>query len=445
MFPVTLRPSDAPGTEPHAGDPEDHAPTTVDTSADSPEPGQSAVPAAATSSAAGTDPDVEDATAAAGCASPQAPHARLRGRHRSRLLIGLALAAALVIAGATVPVNKVIQAPGPTWNVLAGPSDGAEEDLLTVTGTQTYETTGALRMTTVSVSGCPGYPVTFFMLVDAWLSSDKTVLDREQVCPKTLTAEQVEEVNQAQMTSSQDAAVVAALMETGHAPRMVLTIEGTAEEQAGSDLQAGDVLKSITTAGTRTTIDSYPQLRDLLTTIDPGTPVTLQVERDGADVDVTLSTITPQDADGDGRPDSEGSLLGLSLSARADSDVDASFGLSDVGGPSAGTIFALGIIDEITPGDLTGGKDIAGTGTISIDGTVGAIGGIRQKMAGARKDGSDYFLAPAANCQEVVGNVPNGLEVYAVGTLHEAVSTVQAIAADDTDGLMTCEAVLAAD
>lgn len=360
-------------------------------------------------------------------------------------MAGLVVVVAL-IAGATVPINKVIQAPGPTWNVLADTSKGAEEDLLTVTGTQTYETSGALRMTTVSVSGCPGYPVTFFMLVDAWLSSDKTVLDRDQVCPESLTAEQVEEVNQAQMTSSQDTAVVAALMESGQAARMILTVEGTADAQSGIGVEVGDVLESVTTADRGTiTITSYAQLRELMTTIAPGTPLILGVDRNGTDVKVDLTTISPQDADGDGRPDSEGSLLGLTLSARADSEVDAAFGLSDVGGPSAGTIFALGIIDEITPGDLTGGKDIAGTGTIAIDGTVGAIGGIKQKMAGARQDGSDFFLAPAANCEEVVGNAPTGLDVYAVSTLHEAVGAVKAIAAEDTGDLLTCEAALAAD
>ncbi|MBM6978628.1 MAG: peptidase S16 [Actinomyces succiniciruminis] len=416
MTPVTQRPSDTPDAGTSA--------------ADAPDPDSPTAPA-------------EDAGAAGGKAGSRRI---FRGRRRAWLLAGLALVVALVVAGATVPINKVIQAPGPTWNVLADTSDGADQDLLTVTGTDTYDTTGALRMTTVSVSGCPGYPVTFFMLVDAWLSSDKTVLDRDQVCPESLTAEQVEEVNQAQMTSSQDAAVVAALMETGQASRMILTIAGTADEQAGVGVQAGDVLESITTAdGETTTITSYPQLRELMTTIPPGTPLTLRVDRDGTDVDVELTTIDPQDADGDGEPDSEGSLLGLSLSARADSDVEAAFGLSDVGGPSAGTIFALGIIDEITPGDLTGGKDIAGTGTIAVDGTVGAIGGIKQKMAGAQQDGSDYFLAPAANCNEVVGNVPDGLEVYAVGTLHEAVRAVEAIADDDTSDLLTCEAVLAGD
>lgn len=368
-----------------------------------------------------------------------------RRRLRRFLPLGVAVAAiiGLVVAGATVPINKVIEAPGPTWNVLAGSAEG-EDDLLTVSGAETYPADGVLRMTTVSVSGCPGYPVTFFMLVDAWLDDDKTVLDREQVCPEALTAEEVEQEGQAQMTSSQDAAVVAALMESGVATRMILTIEGTAEVQADAGIQEGDILASMTPAGGPTTeVTTYPDLRSLLTTISPGTPVTLGLTREGQPVEVELTTLEPVDQDGDGQPDSQGSLLGLLLSARADSQVEASFSLSDVGGPSAGTMFALGIIDELTPGDMTGGQDIAGTGTITFDGKVGAIGGIRQKMAGAAEAGSGYFLAPADNCSEVVGNVPPGLAVFAVSTLHEAVVAVEAIAAEDTNSLTSCEAVLA--
>jgi len=372
----------------------------------------------------------------------------LRRLRSTRLMIGigaLLLAVGLVVAGATVRVNKVIEAPGPTWNVLAAvPGGDSDQSVITVTGAQTYPAEGALRMTTVSVSGCPGYPVTLFDVVGAWLSPNKTILERDQVCPPSLSQQDVEETNQAQMTSSQNTAVVAALMETGMATRMVLTVEGTGPDQTEGLLQKGDVLTSITPAGGQATpTTTYTALRELLTTIPAGTAVELGIERDGEPMTVSLTTITPPDANSDGSPDSEGSLLGVYLSAEADSDIEATFGLSKVGGPSAGSMFALGIVDELTPGDLTGGKDIAGTGTIALDGSIGPIGGIEQKMAGAKTDGSGYFLAPASNCADVVGNVPDGLEVYAVSTLHEAVTTVEAIAADDTSGASTCEAVLA--
>ena len=372
----------------------------------------------------------------------------LRRLRSKRLMIGigaLLLAVGLVVAGATVRVNKVIEAPGPTWNVLAAvPGDDSDQSVITVTGAQTYPAEGALRMTTVSVSGCPGYPVTLFDVVGAWLSPNKTILERDQVCPPSLSQQDVEETNQAQMTSSQNTAVVAALMETGMATRMVLTVEGTGPDQTEGLLQKGDVLTSITPAGGQATpTTTYTALRELLTTIPAGTAVELGIERDGEPMTVSLTTITPPDANSDGSPDSEGSLLGVYLSAEADSDIEATFGLSKVGGPSAGSMFALGIVDELTPGDLTGGKDIAGTGTIALDGSIGPIGGIEQKMAGAKTDGSGYFLAPASNCADVVGHVPDGLEVYAVSTLHEAVTTVEAIAAEDTSGASTCEAVLA--
>ena len=372
----------------------------------------------------------------------------LRRLRSKRLMIGigaLLLAVGLVVAGATVRVNKVIEAPGPTWNVLAAvPGDDSDQSVITVTGAQTYPAEGALRMTTVSVSGCPGYPVTLFDVVGAWLSPNKTILERDQVCPPSLSQQDVEETNQAQMTSSQNTAVVAALMETGMATRMVLTVEGTGPDQTEGLLQKGDILTSITPAGGQATpTTTYTALRELLTTVPVGTTVELGIERDGEPMTVSLTTITPPDANSDGSPDSEGSLLGVYLSAEADSDIEATFGLSKVGGPSAGSMFALGIVDELTPGDLTGGKDIAGTGTIALDGSIGPIGGIEQKMAGAKTDGSGYFLAPASNCADVVGNVPDGLEVYAVSTLHEAVTTVEAIAAEDTSGASTCEAVLA--
>ena len=363
-----------------------------------------------------------------------APSGESRRRCRLRRTVAAGsfiLVVALIAAVFLVPVNAVIEAPGPTWNVLDNGSS-SDQDVLKVSGTETYPTQGALRMTTVSVSGCPGYPVTTADLIAAWFSADKRIVDRNEVCPQDQSAEQVEETGKAQMTASQDSAVIAALVETGKAGAMHLTVTEVAEQQTSTEVQAGDVLETITPEGGQaTTITSFSQLKELMTTIAEGTRVTLGVRRGDQQVAAALTTIAPQEG-------TTGSLLGLSLKISVDSKVDATFGLSDVGGPSAGMMFALGVVDEITPGALTGGKDISGTGTIDINGQVGPIGGIRQKMAGARKAGSTFFLAPTSNCDEVKGHEPEGMKVFAVGTLHEAVTATKAIASGDTSGLATC-------
>ena len=365
-----------------------------------------------------------------------APSVESRRRCRLRRAVAAGsfiLVVALIAAVFLVPVNAVIEAPGPTWNVLDNGSS-SDQDVLKVSGTDTYPTEGALRMTTVSVSGCPGYPVTTADLIAAWFSADKRIVDRNEVCPQDQSAEQVEETGKAQMTASQDSAVIAALVETGKAGAMHLTVTEVTEQQTSTEIQAGDVLETITPQGGQTTtLASFSQLRELMTTIPEGTRVTLGVRRGDQKASAALTTIAPQEG-------TTGSLLGLSLKISVDSPVEATFGLSDVGGPSAGMMFALGVVDEITPGSLTGGKDISGTGTIDMTGQVGPIGGIQQKMAGARESGSTFFLAPASNCNEVKGHEPKDMQVFAVNTLHEAVAATEAIASGNTSGLTTCSA-----
>ena len=365
-----------------------------------------------------------------------APSGESRRRCRLRRAVAAGsfiLVVALIAAVFLVPVNAVIEAPGPTWNVLDNGSS-SDQDVLKVSGTETYPTEGALRMTTVSVSGCPGYPVTTADLIAAWSSADKRIVDRNEVCPQDQSAEQVEETGKAQMTASQDSAVIAALVETGKAGAMHLTVTEVTEQQTSTEIQAGDVLETITPQGGQTTtLATFSQLRELMTTIPEGTRVTLGVRRGDQKASAALTTIAPQEG-------TTGSLLGLSLKISVDSPVEATFGLSDVGGPSAGMMFALGVVDEITPGSLTGGKDISGTGTIDMTGQVGPIGGIQQKMAGARESGSTFFLAPASNCNEVTGHEPKGMQVFAVNTLHEAIAATEAIASGNTSGLATCSA-----
>ena len=115
--------------------------------------------------------------------------------------------------------------------------------------------------------------------------------------------------------------------------------------------------------------------------------------------------------------------------------------LNNVGGPSAGQMFALGIIDKLTTGKLNGGDHVAGTGTIDNEGNVGAIGGIRQKMYAAKDAGNSWFLAPQSNCDEVTGHIPSGLTVFAVKTLDDSLAVMKAISShSSTAGLPSCPA-----
>ncbi|KFI50863.1 PDZ/DHR/GLGF domain containing protein [Bifidobacterium biavatii DSM 23969] len=114
--------------------------------------------------------------------------------------------------------------------------------------------------------------------------------------------------------------------------------------------------------------------------------------------------------------------------------------VDDIGGPSAGMMYALGLIDKLTPDNETGGKTIAGTGTMSKNGKVGAIGGIRLKMLGAKRDGATWFLAPESNCSEVVGHVPSGLRDVKVATLDEAYRALVAIGKGEGETLAHCTA-----
>lgn len=165
-----------------------------------------------------------------------------------------------------------------------------------------------------------------------------------------------------------------------------------------------------------------------------GAPVTLGIDRGGAQSSVS---VTPRLTDVDGQ---QQWLLGVGLTLTFDLPVDVKIQINNVGGPSAGMMFALGIIDKMSTGDLTGGQHIAGTGTIDADGNVGGIGGIRQKLYGARDAGATWFLAPQSNCDEVVGHVPDGIRVFSVSTLQDSLTALEAIRdGGDLDALPTCD------
>ncbi|HLS62485.1 MAG TPA: S16 family serine protease [Ruania sp.] len=358
---------------------------------------------------------------------------RIRQRYRISARAITMTAAGLVSFGLLVPMLLVpvpyaVEASGPTFNTLG---EVADHPLITIDGADTYpDDEGQLRLTTVTTAGGPGFPVTAGSVLRGWLSSHMLVQPAEAVFRPDITEEERSEVATQQMASSQQNATVAALTEHGYEVPATLTVVGSApDSDAHGVVQADDVITALTTPSGEHTIETYQDLSDALAATPPGSTITLTVDRDGAATDLEITT---------GDDGSGGSVLGVFLNADFDFPIDVHIEIDNVGGPSAGTMFALGILDLLNPEPMAGGHVVAGTGTISPSGQVGPIGGIRLKMLGAARDGAEYFLAPAANCAEVVGHVPEGLQVIRMATLGEAEQAVQAIADGTAADLPSC-------
>lgn len=356
---------------------------------------------------------------------------------------------ALTVFGATRSAPYVVKSPGPTYDVL-GEQNGTEiiqildEDgnSLTANSASSSDSSGSpssigstggeLRIVTVSEAGGPGYSVTYWEVFLAFFDDAKYVYTYESLYPDTVTAEEVSELGKAQMSSSQTSAQIAALEYLGYEVEGTTIIAGTqADTPADGLLLEGDILREITVDSVTYELAEVTMLYEVLAKTPVGTEVVVAVERDGELEEVTLET---------SENSSGGSQLGVYVTTEAQLPVDISISLERVGGSSAGMMFALGIIDKMTEGGIVSGVSIAGTGSLSYLGEVQAISGIVQKMHGALRDGAEYFLAPTANCSDVVGNTPDGLKVYSVSTLDEAVEAVQAISAGDTSSLTACEA-----
>ncbi|WP_411373762.1 PDZ domain-containing protein [Arthrobacter sp. MPF02] len=352
---------------------------------------------------------------------PEGPSPR-DPRVSAMMLAGMA-ALGLGIGVATIPVPYVVESPGPIYNTL-GQSQGTP--VIKVTGRETYPASGNLDLTTVYVDGGPTGPVSILTAFSAWLNPTRSVQPVELVYPTGTTKQEAEEQSAVAMATSQENAVASALNELDIPFGQQLQAAGLSEGSASAGkIREGDILKSINGKD----INALAVIQEELAA-GKGAPATVVVERGGEQV---TETITPKD-NGEGR-----FILGVMLKYVFTFPFDVEISLEKVGGPSAGLMFSLGIIDTVTPGDLTGGKHIAGTGTITPDGAVGPIGGIEQKMHGARDGGATLFLAPAANCPQVAGNIPDGLQVVRVENLAEARAAVElAGSGGDTSDLPTC-------
>lgn len=354
------------------------------------------------------------------------------------LIVAFLLAIASVVVF-IVPIPYVVTTPGPTFDLNA-PFHGHE--LISVNGTDPHTGQavtadrphdGQLRMVTVSEYGGPGHPITTFDLLRLTWDGVSEVDHYYDIYNDEVTADQVQSFAQAMMTSSHSTSSVAALEQLGYDVPAVVSVTGAVEgSHAEGKVEAGDILVSVTDhSGTVHPVNRAGTIFAVMAKTPADSTVTLVVKRHG--VDIPLSIVSTA------APDGIGSKLGIYLDIKTTLPFDVTFNIEDIGGPSAGMMFALAIIDKLTEGDLTGGKPVAGTGALHYDGRVEPIGGLPQKMVGAYNEGARYFLAPDVNCDEVT-STPEGLEVFRVADLNEAVSAVEAIKAGDTSALRPCVA-----
>jgi PDZ domain-containing protein len=327
----------------------------------------------------------------------------------------------LLIVTLVLPIPYVFFRPG-NPNDLSG-------RLLEISGAKSYAINGNLYITSILVSN-PDAPILGAETLYTWATGENVVLPREQIYPTNLDENVIQRDSRDEMSDSKIAATAAALNFLGYEFEPVFFIKQLRVYTKATELQIDDRIVKVDGK----TIREIEEIRSAYSDREIGEQITILVERlvNGKSrlLEVPVELVPNQELGGDPTRPAIGILVGTS----AKFPVDIKFGLRGVGGPSAGLIFAIGIVDKLTSEDLIRGRKIAGTGSINPDGTVEAIGGIEQKLIGASRKGATLFLAPRMNCDDIV-HVPKGLKVIPVSTLTEAVA---ALLAPDNFKFPTC-------
>jgi Lon-like protease len=343
------------------------------------------------------------------------------------ILTGVLLLLVLVAAAVRSPVPFVTLEPGPTLDVL---SEQGDEPVVKVEDRKTYRTAGSLRLVTVSESTAE-HRVGLLEAMNAWWRPGVVLVPREVVFPGETTDRDERAASAAQMVSSQDTAVAAALRQLDYDFDSFPVVAGiTPGGPSDGELKVRDEMVSI---GGISTPD-VDAVFDAVAQVEPGDDVVVEVRRQGTVRRVEVTTVPNPD-------DEDRALLGVFPSAGYRFPFEISVGIGDgIGGPSAGLVFALATYDALTPGELTGGRSVAGTGTIDPQGEVGGIGGVQQKILGARRDGATLFLLPPENCDSALATPvdEDEIDLVPVPTLDAAIDAVETHAEDPDAELPRC-------
>ncbi|WP_280347069.1 YlbL family protein [Nocardia neocaledoniensis] len=319
------------------------------------------------------------------------------------LIVALVPVLVLGVVGSVVTVPFVALGPGPTFDTL-GEVEGKQ--VVDVTGAPLDPTTGQLNMTTVSVRD----GLNLFEAFGYWASGEHGLVPRSEVYPPGVSREEIDKSNEQDFKDSESDAEVAALHHL-KLPTVVLVRSLGDDGPAKEVLQVGDELISV---------DGIPvtapkDVVDIVATKAPGDTIAVTYRRGDTQQSTPITLGTRPD-------DSAKAYLGITPGEGGRPPLRVEFNLADIGGPSAGLMFSLALIDKLSPGELNGGRFVAGTGTIDQEGKVGPIGGIQYKMIAARAAGAETFLVPADNCNEARQRAPEGLRLVKVDTLDSAIT-----------------------
>ena len=325
---------------------------------------------------------------------------------------------ALVLASLFLPSPFVILSPGNPQNILGS--------AITITGTKSYPTTGKLSVTSVMVTDPDSY-ITGFDVLYGWFDKNRAVLPRVEVYPEGESAADSMKNGAEEMSGSQTNATAAALNYLGYKSTSKLVItEVNDQTNANKLLYKSDIVLSVDDKK----FESASEIMRYLDQKKPGDLVSIKVLRSEREIITKQIKLSARD---DGS-----AFIGVNIQQNFNFPFQVKIQLAETGGPSGGLVFALGVVEKLTPADLIRGRNIAGTGTITADGQVGPIGGIAEKIIGAKKDGVKIFLAPIENCTDIKNKdqltnsgSKNDMKIVPVATLTEAISVLN-LPADTT-------------
>ena len=311
---------------------------------------------------------------------------------------------------AVVTVPYVSLGPGPTFDTL-GEVDGKQ--VVDIQGAETHPTSGHLNMTTVSQRD----DLTFGQALSLWMSGREQLVPRELVYPPDKSREDVDKANDADFKQSEDSAEYAALGYLKY-PSAVTVDDVNDPGPSAGKLQSGDAIDAVNGIP----VANVDQFTSMLKDTKAGQEVVIDYRRKNGPPGTATITLGS-------KPDRDFGYLGVAVLNAPWAPFKIDFNLANVGGPSAGLMFSLAVVDKLTTGDLNGSKFVAGTGTISSDGKVGSIGGITHKMLAARDAGATVFLVPADNCSEARTGNEDGLDLVKVDSLGQAVDALRTLTA----------------